>query len=275
MSEYDKVLSEVLTTPGLSAAYVDDTEFAIYDSLVGENLIFSTDIGVDLVESSASDNAMIASARVSVLAEGSLDYLEIDPEESVGLINFLIKGRHGSPSEHNMFTFFVNAPIFVLREWHRHRAGWSYNETSGRYRRLEPVFYVPPAPRNLMEKPGSKAGHYEYIPGTPEIYTELLVSMVKDCVSSYREYRHRLEMGIAKEVARMTLPVNIYSPMYATCNARSLMHFLGLRTARDNAMFPSKPMAEIDVAASKMEEFFAALMPITHEAFDTNGRVAP
>jgi thymidylate synthase (FAD) len=94
-------------------------------------------------------------------------------------------------------------------------------------------------------------------------------------VSSYNNYKHMLNCGIAREVARGVLPVNTYSTMYVTMNARSLMNFLSLRTSRDGTHFPSFPQREIEMVAEQMEEFFAEKMPLTYEAFNKNGRVAP
>ena len=110
-----------------------------------------SDVSVELVKSSASDSDVLFAARVSTLGEQSLDELQKDPERSKGLINYLMRDRHGSPFEHNSMTFFVSAPIFVFREFMRHRVGWSYNEESGRYRELDPVFYVPGADRKLVQ----------------------------------------------------------------------------------------------------------------------------
>jgi thymidylate synthase (FAD) len=84
-----------------------------------------------------------------------------------------------------------------------------------------------------------------------------------------------LEAGVAREVARIVLPLNIYSSMYVTMNARALMNFLSLRTKREGTHFPSFPQREIEMVAEKMEEAFATLMPLTYETFNANGRVAP
>ena len=84
-----------------------------------------------------------------------------------------------------------------------------------------------------------------------------------------------LDAGIAREVARAVLPVTIYSSMYVTMNARSLMNFLSLRTTREDTHFPSFPQREIEMVAEKMEDFWADLMPLTYQAFNKNGRVAP
>ena len=101
---------------------------------------FRDDVTVELIDSMASDLSVVRSAKVSTV--GDLSTLESDAEKSAGLINFLMRDRHGTPFEHNSMTFFVSAPIFVFREFHRHRIA-SYNEESGRYKNLQPVFYVP------------------------------------------------------------------------------------------------------------------------------------
>ena len=92
---------------------------------------------------------------------------------------------------------------------------------------------------------------------------------------AYEAYQKLLAEGVAREVARAVLPVGLYSSMYATCNARSLMHFLGLRTQHELAKVPSFPQREIEMVGEKMEAEWARLMPLTYAAFNANGRVAP
>ncbi|MFC9056271.1 FAD-dependent thymidylate synthase [Streptomyces anthocyanicus] len=232
-----------------------------------------SDITVELVKSAATDSDVLFAARVSTAGEQSLDELKKDPERSKGLINYLMRDRHGSPFEHNSMTFFVSAPIFVFREFMRHRVGWSYNEESGRYRELQPVFYAPDAFRKLVQQ--GRPGKYVFVEGTPEQH-ELVGSAMEDSYrQAYATYQQMLAAGVAREVARAVLPVGLYSSMYATCNARSLMHFLGLRTQHELAKVPSFPQREIEMAGEKMEAEWARLMPLTHAAFNANGRVAP
>jgi thymidylate synthase (FAD) len=231
------------------------------------------DVTVELVKHSAADSDVLFAARVSTLGEQSLEELDKDPERSKGLINYLMRDRHGSPFEHNSMTFFISAPIFVFREFMRHRVGWSYNEESGRYRELQPVFYVPDAARKLVQQ--GRPGKYVFVEGTEEQH-ELLGSAMEDSYrQAYRTYQEMLAQGIAREVARSVLPVGLYSSMYATCNARSLMHFLGLRTQHELAKVPSFPQREIEMVGEKMEAEWAKLMPLTYAAFNANGRVAP
>jgi thymidylate synthase (FAD) len=234
---------------------------------------FRSDVTVELVKHSASDSDVLWAARVSTAGEQSLEELQKDPERSKGLINYLMRDRHGSPFEHNSMTFFISAPIFVFREFMRHRVGWSYNEESGRYRELQPVFYVPGAERKLVQQ--GRPGKYEFVDGSAE-QQELTSRVMEDSYRrSYEAYQEMLAAGVAREVARATLPVGLFSSMYATCNARSLMHFLGLRTQHELAKVPSFPQREIEMVGEKMEEEWARLMPLTYTAFNTNGRVAP
>jgi flavin-dependent thymidylate synthase len=373
---------------------------------------------VELVKHSATDTDVLWAARVSTAGEQSLDELRKDPERSKGLINYLMRDRHGSPFEHNSMTFFVGAPLFVFREFHRHRVGWclagdtaitvvdghgattrvpvrdlharrgavrvrchheetlaareaavvdvftsgekpllrittargralrcsadhavltpggwrkagelapgdqvtgagedpdgaaqadtvssvtgdgvemtfdiavegpwhnflaeglvvhnSYNEESGRYRELEPVFYVPDASRKLVQR--GRPGKYEFVDGTAG--QQELVGRVttESYLGAYAAYQEMLAAGVAREVARTVLPVGLYSSMYATCNARSLMHFLGLRTRHEQARVPSFPQREIEMVGELMEAEWAKLMPLTHAAFNAQGRVAP
>ena len=233
---------------------------------------FRDDVTVELVKSSASDADVIWAARVSTAGEQSIESLKEDPERSAGLINYLARERHGSPFEHTSFTFFISAPIFVFREFMRHRIA-SYNEESGRYRELKPVFYIPSKERKLIQV--GKTGHYTFEDGTSEQYQLMVAEMKKAYIAAYDAYQKMLDAGIAREVARATLPVATYSSMYVTMNARALMNFLSLRTSSEGSHFPSYPQREIEMVAEKMEAFFAQKMPLVHEAFNKSGRVAP
>ena len=232
-----------------------------------------SDVTVELVKSSASDSDVVWAARVSTAGEKSIEAAAEDPERSAGLIRYLMRERHGTPFEHNSMTFLVTAPIFVFREFHRHRAGWSYNEESGRYHDLSPVFYIPGLDRKLAQQ--GKPGRYEFVDGTPEQHGLVVDATKRVCTAAYTAYQRMLAAGVAREVARIVLPVTTYSSMYATCNARSLMHFLSLRTKRPDSAYPSYPQREIEMVAERMEEHFARLMPITYGAFNACGRVAP
>jgi thymidylate synthase (FAD) len=229
------------------------------------------DVTVELVRASATDNDVIASARVSTIGEQAEHGR--DQDASTGLINYLMRDRHGTPFEHNSMTFLVSAPIFVFREFHRHRVGWSYNEESARYREMRPTFYVPAAGRPLAQQ--GKPGAYQFTQGTPAQHDNMRRELHAAYAEAWRAYQQMIGAGVAREIARACLPVGIYSSMYATCNARSLMHFLSLRTKRENAKIPSFPQHEIQLVADAMEAYWAELMPATHAAFEQHGRVAP
>jgi thymidylate synthase (FAD) len=233
---------------------------------------FRCDVTVELVRAAARDADVLFAARVSTQGEQSLEQLHADPSGSAGLIRYLMRDRHGSPFEHNSMTFYVQAPIFVFREFMRHRIA-SYNEESGRYRELRPVFYVPGPQRKLRQV--GKPGHYEFVDGTPEQSALVQAETRAVCAAAYGAYQRMLDAGVAREVARIVLPLTIYSSMYVTMNARSLMNFLSLRTRRQDARFPSFPQREIEMCAERMEQEWARLMPLTHAAFEASGRVAP
>ena len=233
---------------------------------------FRSEMTVELVRSAARDADVVFAARVSTQGEQTLDHIGDDPTRSAGLIGYLIRDRHGSPFEHNSMTFYVQAPIFVFREFMRHRMA-SYNEESGRYKQLNPVFYVPGPDRKLTQI--GKPGAYEFVDGTTEQAALVRAETERTCRDAYAAYQRMLDAGIAREVARIVLPLTIYSSMYVTLNARALMNFLSLRTKRDNALVPSFPQREIELCADRMESFWAELMPLTHAAFEANGRVAP
>ncbi|NQX12974.1 FAD-dependent thymidylate synthase [Microbacteriaceae bacterium VKM Ac-2855] len=245
-------------------------------------IAFRSDVTVELVRASAHDSDVLFAARVSTQGEQTLAGAlqdadtpadaELQAKRDRGLINYLMRDRHGSPFEHNSMTFYVQAPIFVFREFMRHRIA-SYNEESGRYRELKPVFYVPGPERNLVQI--GKPGAYDFVPGTPE-QTDLVVAETQAAsIQAFEAYQRMLAAGVAREVARIVLPLNIYSSMYVTLNARSLMNFLSLRTKHEGTTFPSFPQREIEMAAEQMETHFAELMPHTYAAFNGNGRVAP
>ena len=212
---------------------------------------------VELLDSCASDLSVVNAARVS-FAQNHKEMEDGDEK----LISFLLRNRHGTPFEHGYFKFHVEAPIFVFREWHRHRVGHSYNEMSARYVQMERRFYTPESFRVQHGKPG----HYTFEDSGPnEGYSDL---MERAYTVAWDTYESLLAAGVAKEQARAVLPVGIYTQMIWSCNPRSLMHFLGLRAA-------PTAMKEIRDLAEMAEDAFASKMPITHMAFEKNGRIAP
>ena len=241
------------------------------------DVIFRSDVTVELVRANASDQDVLFAARVSTQGEQSLEAATANQDAETdkrdrGLINYLMRDRHGSPFEHNSMTFYVQAPIFVFREFMRHRIA-SYNEESGRYKELSPVFYIPGPDRNLVQT--GKTGHYEFHPGSAEQIALVEQESRTASITAFDSYQRMLEAGVAREVARIVLPVTIYSSAYVTMNARALMNFLSLRRKAEGSHFPSFPQREIEMVAEKYETEFERIMPLTHASFVANGRVAP
>ena len=227
---------------------------------------FRTTVSVELIESCASDLSVARAARVSTGGAAK------PPEDDAKLIQWLMRSRHGSPFEHNLFTFLVDAPIFVWREHMRHRIG-SYNEESGRYKELAPVFYIPGASRILVQT--GKPGAYVFELGTKIQELQVVDALKENATADYAAYRRMLDAGVAREVARMVLPVSIYSSAYVTMNARALMNFLSLRRRVEGSAYLSYPQREIEMVAEQYEQHFQRLMPATYAAFVGFGRVAP
>lgn len=235
-------------------------------------VIFRTDVVARHQDHMGGDESVIEAMLVSSDKDHLVKEMSEIPKTE-GRIKFLMRKKHGSVFEHNAMKFYIEAPIFVFREWHRHRIAWAYNEQSGRYSELPPMFYIPSEERPLVQV--GKPGNYTYVPGSQEQYDWLVDDMKNQAISQYISYKARLDRGIAKEVARMSLGVNIYSKMYATCNARSLMAFLSLRTNEPTSAYPSTPMWEIEAAARLTEAVFEQLFPITYNAWNEFGRVCP
>lgn len=235
------------------------------------NINLRTGVDVQLVQHAGNDLSIIRAAKVSTAGP---EVLCADPEGVPGLIAYLMKHRHGSPFEHASMTFAIRAPIFVFREWHRHRAGWSYNEESARYRQLAPDFWIPSDDRPIRPVEGFKAARPRFAAdvAVADFSRTALASSYR---LAYELYERQLAGGVAREVARACLPVGIYSSMFATCNPRSLMHFLSLRTHDEAARFVSYPQREIEECARMMEGLFANHFPDTYRAFCDNGRTAP
>ena len=208
----------------------------------------------------ADDLSVVNAARVSFAAR-----VEEMSERDEGLVRFLMRERHGTPFEHNAFRFHVKCPIFVAREWMRHRTN-SFNEWSARYSQLEPEFYVPAAEdvRTQVGKPGS----YSFEPVDEALAEHTREAQLAVYRTAYETYLDVLEQGVAKEVARNVLPVAIYTQFYWTVNARSLMNFVSLRNSET-------AQREIRRYAEAVEHFFAGKMPVTHAAFVANDRRAP
>ena len=232
------------------------------------DITFRSDMTVDLIDSMGIVDSAIRAAKVSTMTDTTVDEMSVPGKEK--FIDFLVANRHGSPFEHVYLTFRIEAPIFVWREFQRHRVA-SYSEESGRYTELKPVFYIPDEDRNLVQV--GKPGEYVFTQGDP-LQVRATDAILRTCsVEADADYRSLLKRGIAREVARMVLPLNIYSTAYVTMNLRSLTNFLSLRRNVEGQTFPSFPQREIEKVAEQMEEHADSVAPITLDAFRRNGRV--
>lgn len=232
------------------------------------SITFTNELDVELIQVSGYDSVIASAARVST----GLDAQEHSESDDAGLISYLMKHRHGSPFEHNSMTFRVSAPIFVFREFQRHRIA-SYNEVSARYKKMEPKFYIYPSERPLVQQ-GSSA-HPRLVPAHPSLTGYTNKHTEQAYRASWRAYKKMLKKGVANEVARSVLPVGLYSDMYVTMNLRAMFNFLSLRTSNEDSTFPSRPQWEIEQIARKLEEHVSELFPAAYAAWNANGRVSP
>jgi thymidylate synthase (FAD) len=155
----------------------------------------------------------------------------------------------------------------------------SYNEESGRYKVLEPVFYLPPRDRPMFKVDGWKPGRPKFLPILNQVgeaaYKRLCLNLKTSYQLAYNCYEENLGLGIDPGLARDCLPVGIYSSCWVTCNPRSLMSFLSLRTHEPDSKYVSYPLYEIEVAAKQVETIFAEGWPLTYRVFNECGRVSP
>jgi thymidylate synthase (FAD) len=229
--------------------------------VIAEDAIRVLDHGfVRLDGSMATDLSVVNAARVSFARRKE----EMDDADA-GLIRFLMRDRHGTPFEHNSFRFHIRTPIFVAREWFRHRIG-SFNEFSMRYAKATDDFYVPEIEdvRSQVGKPGA----YSFEPVDDELAERTREELREVYEHAYETYTRLVEAGVARELARAVMPVGAYTEFFWTVNARALMNFISLRAAET-------AQREIRRYADAVEQFFAAQMPVTHAAFVAANRVAP
>ena len=208
---------------------------------------------IRLVESMGSDLSIVRSARVSYNADWRTGEDEGKDER---LIAYLMKNKHTTPFESVVFTFEVKAPIFVFRQWHRHRT-WSFNEISARYSKLPEEFYVPQRAHitqqskdNKQARTAEQHSHSQYI----QAYIE------KTGLAAFAQYKEFLEMVCPRELARSILPVGTYSKMFATVDLHNLFHFLRLRL-HEHAQY------EIRVYAEAVLELIEPVVPIAVKYF--------
>ena len=227
------------------------------------NLITISNGFVRLDNCMADDYSVVNSARVS-FARNTEEEVEMTDADA-GLINFLMRERHGTPFEHNAFRFHVKCPVFVAREWFRHRIG-SFNEFSARYSEVPNEMFVPELSevREQTGKPG--AYKFKQMEMSNSMRTRDIITEAN--ASAYEAYAEMLALGVAKELARTVLPMGMFTQFYWTVNARALMNFLSLRTD-ENAQLDIRKYAEA------VESLFSEEMPTTYKSWIANGKVAP
>lgn len=207
-----------------------------------------------LVESMGSDLSIVRNARVSYNAEWRAGE---DEGKDTKLINYLVKNKHTSPFEAVTFTFDVKAPIFVYRQWHRHRT-WAYNEISARYQALPEEYYVPELAQITTQSDSNKQMRTQE---QHPMAAEYQKAIAEQCASAFTLYKRMIAGGCPRELARGVLPMNTYSHMFGTVNLLNLMKFIQLRNH-------SHAQYEIRVYAEAMLELIRPVVPIATAAFE-------
>lgn len=208
---------------------------------------------VRLVDYMGSDLSVVRAARVSYDAEWRAGQ---DAGSDARLIKYLLNHQHTSPFEHVTFTWEVKAPIFVLRQWMRHRT-WSYNEVSARYTELPDEFYIPKLRHITTQSEDNKQMRTtEHNPNAIRIQNEITWSGN----FGFAAYRSLLKDGCPRELARMVLPLNTYSHMFATVNLHNLFKFITLRN-HEHAQY------EIRVYAEAMLDLIKPIVPVCVGAY--------
>lgn len=215
--------------------------------------MFRSDMKVELLDSMGTEQSIVRAARTSTLGT------KAEPKEAQGLVKFLVREGHLVPLEHCVLTFRLEVPIFVSRQIVKHRTS-SISEESGRYRVLDSEFYLP-----LLERPVKqvgKTGDYRF---EQDSALNLATRNVMRFTSEEADFSYRklLEAGVAKEVARMVLPVNTYSTMVMTMNLRNWLQFLGLRSSYGKG----HPQYEIALVADQIAEIIKEKFPTVFGAW--------
>lgn len=216
---------------------------------------------IELVTANASDLAVVNAARVSLGNRVE----QFRPNEDGGLVRYLLREGHGSPFEHGFFQFRVKAPVFVQRDWMRHRVGHSFNELSTRYAEMPSEAFMPAVFREQIGKPG--AYEFRNLPnGFWQKWWRFRIG--RSYKKAFKVYQYLLQQGVAREQAMTVLPMGMYTEFVWSCNPRSLMHFCELRNDKD-------ARAEIRELAAVAERALEEHMPVTYEAFIATGRKSP
>lgn len=203
------------------------------------------------------DMSIVRAARVSTGRDDRTEGAE-------KLLRYMAKHKHGSPFEHVAMTFRVKAPLFVVAQWHRHRAGWSYNQQSRRYTSEKIEFYRPDMHAGGWRLQAKSNKQSSGAPAEPDTQGSCAAFLDLAIMRAEESYKAMLKAGVAREQARMVLPQSLYTSMYATCNLRSLHHFWGLRSTPE-------AQQEIRVYADAMAKIAGALFPLAWAALVEEG----
>lgn len=210
---------------------------------------------VRLVDHMGGDLSIVRSARVSYDADWRAGK---DAGADVKLIRYLLRNKHTSPFESVTFTFEVKAPIFIFRQWHRHRV-WSFNEISARYAELPAEFYVPPPA--LVGRQSASSKQAREVAAVNEQSEQISEWIRIQCERAFVAYRQLMDVGAPRELARSVLPVATYSKMFATVNLHNLFRFIELRL-HPHAQY------EIQLYAEAMLRLVKPIVPVAVEYFE-------
>ena len=228
-----------------------------------QDITVRQDMHVQLIDHMGTEDRVVQVAKVSTLGPDARD-----AEGNTRLLKLLYKDQHGVPFEHVVFTFYIEMPIFVSREIVKHRIS-SINEVSGRYTELLPHFYVPNEERKLVQV--GRTMDYKFEPGNP-MQHEAVNFVLKSSGQAYWDnYVTLREMGIAREVSRMHMPVNTYSQMFMTINLRSLMNFIVKRKEWEDGQVVSHALHEVEKITDQMVEIIKEQYPNVWDAFVASG----
>lgn len=236
---------------------------------------FRSDVKAVLLDSMGGEHSIVRAARVSTQGEDSLGEPELEIPEHIlngpdlGLLRWLYTHRHGTPFESVEFQWYFEIPVFVSRQVVKHRLS-SINEESGRYREMKGVFYLTPEGRPLVQV--GKTGNYDFELGRPDHLEAVQFVQRSQAESAWENYQKLVAYGVAKEVARMHLPVTLYSSMYFKSNLRSMLNFVALRKDwGEDATHRSKAQYEIALLTDQIAEVIKAKVPNVWESFVKSG----
>lgn len=245
----------------------------------GENGVrFRSDFGVTLAQSSGGDREIAYGAWAKSLSEPDT---RDNPEGYARVIGACMKGRHNTPFEHGLMSVYIEAPGVVWWQLTRQRfmsldsEDFSLSLESGRYKHLEPEFYLPPKERPCAEPDGFKPMRPQLSAGDSSRHL-LCLGVQAAATKTWDGYQALLESGVAREVARLVLPNwALYCDGYVTGKPLTWLQFLSKRNRTSDTSVPTFPMYEIEQVAAQCEDLFAGLFPVTYAAFVANGRQAP